>query len=721
MSATLAIAYILVGLLFPGYCLTRRLLGQTDLVERWVYAGALGMSAVPTLAFLAAWAFGLPFTRGLLLLVALSLVFASIPWRARSPHASTRWEWIALAVIVLCSFALLQATYVQDRADRFFDTCLHLSALFLQQTDASGWTLFHPKIGTHLTQVLSHDTSPVLAQGLLVEDQRPANGAFLAVFMVFAGRAGIELCALYVYFVMAGAAALVSRAFLRHPLARAAVGVATVVCLHGLVGYMVNESAFAAAAGLALLALMLREEKDAGVMVAAGLLFGFAVGSRLGALLWVLPLALLLFGSRRRWILAAAASSLVCSLPWLLVPWLVAGNPLFHPMSSWTESSFLGVSFQFWPLNWPFHEHLVRTPGFILPPLLLLPLLCIKSSGSVLASASLVGVALLHRSAKSFLLTAVFFAWCLPIALFLLVLAYIDHEKASWLLLGAPVLPLALAAFASALFGGWRRLWLLIPLAALAVPLTFSPGWLAGVELPEDPRGYDVVGGVTVGGGLNLVRGGKKSRDRMAELAVLPSLQRSSNHPSYLLDSLANLDAERSFEPGGTHAWLVDRRWSSTDLRFAMHTAGFEPALPSYADSPCGPEVFDDLGFWVHLGLPASNRVKLHVAKHGGAHAISIDPGPEPHQLAHVTFLARDHFDPPPSSAGLKVEARGAALPVKRYGYLCRIEGEDKPFHDLRLVTNLEPKQEPPVAQGELTAGGRKVSFEWMDLGTLAR
>jgi len=720
MSALLAVVSILAGLVLPGYCLSRRLVPGSDLMERWIYAAALGMSTVPPLAFLAAWAFGLHLSRPLLCLVAFALILASIPWKP-TRGARRGADWLALALLVACAVLLLQVSYIQDRGERFFDTCLHLSSLFLQQVDGSGWTLYHPKLGAHLTHVLSHDTSPVLAQGLLIDDQRPANGAFLGVFLIFGGRAGIEICAIFVYFVVAGAAALVSRAFLRHPLAQAAVGVATLACLHGLVGYMVNESAFAAAAGFALLALLLREERDAGVVVAAGLLFGFAVGSRLGALLWVAPAALLLLGAKPRLVLAGAASAALCSLPWLLVPWLVAGNPLFHPMGSWAESSILGLSFQFWPLNWPFHEQLVRTPGFILPPLLLLPLLCTKSAGSVAASAAVIGFAFMRHRERPFLLKAVFLAWSLPISLFLLVLAYIDHEKASWLLLGAPVLPLALAACGAELSNKRRRLWVLLGLVALSIPLTFVPRWLAGVELPEDRRRYEVVGGVTVGGGLNLVRGGASSRERMAAAAVLPSLQRFSRHPSHLGAALANVGGGRPFQSGSTHAWIVDREWSSKDLSFPLDTSEREPELSEVSGSPCGPEMGDDLRFWVHLRVPAADRVGLLVSKHEGRHKITLDPGPGPHEPRYVTFLARDHFDPPAATRGPTVEVAGKPLVVRSYGYVCRVDGTDEVFHDLRAVTNLPLKHMPAETRGILKDQGPPLSFEWVDLSKQPR
>ena len=89
------------------------------------------------------------------------------------------------------------------------------------------------------------------------------------------------------------------------------------------------------------------------------------------------------------------------------------------------------MTFEFRPLNWPFYDELIRTPDHSLPPLLLLPLLVLRSTGSALVAATLLGFVTCFVKPRSISHGLVALAWAGPIVCFLLVLAYNDYEKAS--------------------------------------------------------------------------------------------------------------------------------------------------------------------------------------------------------------------------------------------------------------------------------------------------
>ena len=709
MTAILALASLLASLILPGYCLTRRLIRSADLLERSIYAVGLGLVVVPTTTFILSWALGLPFTRLFVLSVSLGIVLLCRPWSLPEATRATREQALALGALLVSALLLLQFTHIRAGSSfELFESCLHLMALFLQQYDGSGWTLFDPELGHYVTHVLDHPATPVLGLDLMIEDQRAANGAVMAVMFVLSGRAGIEVATTLFFFVIAGAAALVARTHVDSRAARIAVGAATLAGAHGLMAYMVNETVFCLAAGLLVLALLVRNDPRMPEMAAVGLLLGFGVGSRLAALLWLLPAWLLLrrFSSRAR--LAAAGGFAISVLPWLLVPWILEGSPLFHslPDGATVEHTMLGGFFEFRPLNWPFYESLVRAPGHVLPALLLLPVWVFRSAGSIMLAAMLVGFVLLWRKGEKRSLGWVVVAWAAPIAIFLHLLVYTDYEKASWLVLGAPVVPLMLAGFVSGAGRRGIRAPVFCTWALLSCGLAFLPRWLAGVELPEDPRGYSIVSP-----NFRLEpRFEEDARRDLGRAALFPSLQAIGSR-SALLKTLAHPYGGRPFRSGAIMVYMDCPELD--EVRFPVNATIEEPSLPEFTSvKPF--TIIHTLGerFYIHLRIDSSPWVDVRLIDRQGRFRVMIDPGPLPHVPRYVTFMVDDQWDIGFQGVALTVEVNEQPLPLSRLGYLVYKEESGEPFCDLRLVTNLAAPKPPPESR-RVRYGPVEYRYDW--------
>ena len=700
MSALLALALLTCGVLLPGHCLARRLLPASDLLERVVFGAGLGLTLVPAGVFVLAWILEQAFTPVLVLLVALGIVVACRPWSFAPARRASPAHALAVLILLAVSSSLLAFTQLwAGSGQELFTPCLYEGALAMNQHDASGWALYDPHLGRFVTHVMSHRSAPVLGLQGLYDATRPANSAILAVLLLLMGRAGVEMTAVLFFFTIGGAAALVARACLTSVAAGVAVGVATLVGMHGLIDYMVNETTFALGAGLLVLAALVRPGRGAKELVVVGALLGFAVGSRMAALAWLLPVWLATRRAPRREQLAAAGAFGVSVLPWLVVPALLKGDPFYHHFgpSTLVSHSLLGFELVTRPLNWPVHGELVRAPGHLLPPLLLLPVLTLRSAGSLLVSATLVGAALLWRKEHRAPHAWVFLTWMAPITALLLLLAHIDSEKASWLLLGAPVLPLALACFLAALgrrearrqgLAAWA-VW--AAWGSLAALLAFAPGWLTRVELPEDPRGYAITPPIEEGLQLDAA----SRRRELGRLALLPSLQEaSSSDERALVDSLLHAGGGEAFGSGDIVVWLPDS--DSGEVTFPVRaTSGDSATFDLWPQLPLDLVAGEAQPlFYVHLRLATAPEAMVTIAKRHGAYRIAIAAGAPPHAERTLSFLVDNrtaaNFD------GLELSVDGRPLPVRRMGYVLRGGGLEAAYRDLRLVTNVAELRELP-------------------------
>ena len=704
MSALLALLAILAGLILPGYCLTRRLFDAPDLLETSVYSVGLGLATVPAVVFVAAWAMSGPFTLSMVFGAALAIVVTCAPWRPTEAGRATRSQLVAVLGLVATALLLLQLTEVRAGTSlRMFGPCLQVTALHLAQHDGAGWSLFDPALGHHVTHVLSHVSAPVLGLENLLEVQRPLNGAVVAVTLLLAGRAGLELTTLLVFFALAGGATLVARTHLASLPRGLAVGIVTLVGMHGLVAYMINETTFALMGGLLLLASLVREGRRAGELVAAGLVLGFATGSRLAALAWIVPVLILAKGTPRRAWLPGLVAFALSVLPWLLVPWIAKGTPFFHPISptSLVEHDLLGFTFRFRPLNWPFVDELVRAPGHALPSLLLLPVFALRSAGSALVAATLLGFVATFLRPRSVSHGLAALGWAAPILCFLHVLTYTDYEKASWMLLAAPVVPLLLARFV-AFVQSRRWTWLLPSWAALTVVLSLVPGWLAWVELPRDTRPYEIATPDEERTPTTLT----EQRGALDSVTVLPCLQRVE-HESALWRSLVEAGGGQSFRSGAIGVVLDE--FARNDVRFPVHTTLEKTQTVDFL----AVEPFDHLEgtlagsctgrFEVQLRLPASGTVGVRLSGERRHLTIEVDPGPEPRELRYVAFVVFAEWERFPLES-VRVKVGDEDLPVRLLGHTIVTadpSGETESSEDtaLRIVTNLPTPPAPPPYQ----------------------
>ena len=702
MNAVLTLLALLAGLFAPGYCVARRMIPDADLVERWILAVGTGIFLVPACTFVVAWASGLEFSRLLVLGVALGVVLACRPWGLEAPlpaprrDGATRTGLLVLAALLAGAALALLATDLRFGGRLgLFHPCLQEMAGYLGQHDGSGWTLFDPGTGHHVTHVFEHETDEVLGLEYITNNQRIANGAIVASLLVLAGRAGLELVTLLMYFLVAGGGYLVARPLVPREPTRVAVGLVTLVAVHGLIAYMVNETVFAFAAGVLVLALVTRPPRAPRALAAAGSLLGMAAGSRLAALAWLLPVALWLRGRPIGHRLVAAAAFVASLAPWFAARWLVTGDPFSHFQQEGARipHAVLGWEFAFRPLNWPFVDTLVAQPGDVLPPALLVPLAALRSMGVLVAAAALAGLVVMLRSHRR--LALVVLTWSLPIGAFLLVQGYIDYEKTSWLLLGAPVLPLTLAVFAARLSAREGRRGPIIVWALAALALAQVPGWASGLRFETDTRAYVMVEAQVV----RPPRTESERRRELGEVRLLPSLQGVSRPPRLLSALTAVADSE-PFRSGHLVVWQVLS--PDGDLAFAVEPTTAEPELPRLFAA----DTFGDLLRWegvflVHLRLPTSPDVHAELRWEEDRFELDVDPGQGPRELRHIAFFVA-HAEAYPD---VSVRFDGAPLPVDRVGYEISLDPkvDAPPFLDLRLVTNL------PAARAET---GRPLTLE---------
>ncbi len=686
----IAILGVLAGVVLPGWLLARRVVLRADLVEQVVYGVGFGLVVIPTVCFTLMWAFSVPITAVSVYSVAGAVALLSMPWRHAESGAKGRSEWISLAALALTAAVLLPFTEVRATDSlEFFEPCLHQCALYMHQPDGAGWTLHG------VTHVFAHPTEPGYGLRVILDYQRPTNGAVFAAVASVAGGSVVELLTLLVFFVIAGGASLVARRVTDDRRIALVAGIATLIAVHGVIAYMVNETTFGLAAGLLMLALLVRAPSNNAGLFAAGVLLGFAFGVRLTVVLWLLPLMLL---RPRRWMWAGAAISLA---PWLWTYWSLTGDLLFHPTppGSVVEHTFFGLTFDFRPLNWPFFDHLVRYEEHLLPPMASVPLACLRSAGALLAAGVLVGVFALWRRARKLALATVL--WVAPLTGFLLVQGYIDYEKTSWILMAAPPIPLLLAA---AMEHRTRRM--AVAWAAVATALVFVGIGLANTGAPADPRQYRLVNP-----DIEVTPEPKAVREAALRTpAILPALQRVE-HPSQLWARLTRPAAD-DFVSGQIVAWQA--HVEPLKLEFAVVPVDEEPALPPILDvKPFDRAEVHEGTFVVALKLETSRLPTVQLTEHEHRFDIRIDPGPKPHKPGYVMFVVKDYKSE--DFAGLTVRLLGRPLPVRLGGYHITTDG-DEPGLDLKIATNYPAIEPPPLTQTvQFAFETRRYDWWWRD------
>lgn len=699
---------LLSGVAIPGYLLSRRLVHSSGPLESAVFAAALSISVTPTLVFLAMLALGQPLSMGLVLAVALLVVIACRPWQLGRVRAPTRDELLLLGAVVVASFVFLQLTNLQNQHPYgFFGACIRYAMLKHTLQDASGWSIYNAELGDYITHVFRSPTDHMPALDGMLEDVRPANSVLLGSFVVLVGAAGDEVLSLVVYFIILGGSTILAGQWLRRAWAAMLVAIISVAGIHELLAYMQNENAYGLAMGVALLALLVGRRMRRAEGVAAGILLGFATGLRLPALIWVVPVGLMLARAPRGQIATVFGSFLVSWAPWAILFWVARGDPFYIAMDPYgVETELLGGAVLTRPLNWPLYETLVRIPQDDLPALFYVPVRFLQSTGAIVASAMLVGFFGSRPRLNLPFPRWTWAAWAAPLTALLLVHVYADDEKASYLALAMAPAPALLACFVRMVAAPRRRVATLVSWLLLTIALAFLPRMLVDIEVPIDPRASRyVVRSAQFDDPSEEDRSPETRKRRLGRLAFLPDLSGADNrnvHSSSLLEHLAHPPTGPRFESGRIHVLVSDVE-GLREARFPVKASLEEPRLPGFRSEP--PEDIEDIAsmprFIVHLRVETSPEPTVVIDSRPERLRLTIDPGPPPHEPRFISFRldesiyadieytpGADEDLPVGRRPEFEVEGGGTATPALGLGY--RIQMGEQVLDYISIITNLE-------------------------------
>ncbi|NOZ01124.1 MAG: DUF2029 domain-containing protein, partial [Deltaproteobacteria bacterium] len=191
------------------------------------------------------------------------------------------------------------------------------------------------------------------------------------------------------------------------------------------------------------------------------------------------------------------AFAFITILPVLLWNRFAYGQMIIHPSQvahlegfrpTFTHS-FFGTTFQFnGLLNYPFHDHVVRTPHFAFPTFLMWPLVTIKSLGVVLTALAAIGTVVLFAR-RRFEASVLLFWYCIVALLFFFQENWEELKQTFMALHMFPLVAFVAAGLAwlGERMKDWKR-WALVVVVAAA----FAVAVLAarGVQAPADERWY---------------------------------------------------------------------------------------------------------------------------------------------------------------------------------------------------------------------------------------
>lgn len=158
-------------------------------------------------------------------------------------------------------------------------------------------------------------------------------------------------------------------------------------------------------------------------------------------------------------------------------------RPVFEHAFLWFRFNFNGM------LNYPFYEHIVRTPHFPFPNFLTLPLLLLRSFGLFLFSAAVIGSCYIVKQKKNtgWLMLLLFF----PFMFFLLFQENWEELKSSFLIILLPPLTFFVTAGIIAIKNSLRRdKKPLITFIILILLFFISVNTLSNVDFEKDSRWY---------------------------------------------------------------------------------------------------------------------------------------------------------------------------------------------------------------------------------------
>lgn len=354
-----------------------------------------------------------------------------------------------------------------------------------------------PRYQTHWQGRLPHDLIDRDTYNIVSKDQRIGAGVtFAAPYRVF-GMLGFRLF----YAAFGALAFLMSAAAGRRLFAGEALpvllGLLVAVNPFMLMMNRLNANFISVPILMGLLALMLLENPRWGII---GLVYGALGGIRNEAIVLAPALLLIMLATRRgrRGFAFFAGGALVGIAPYLAWNRFAFGKMLIHA-SQFSEYDgwrpvfthhFFGRAFDLNGLfNWPFHDHLVRTPHYPFPTYLTLPLVLILCFGTVLTAFAFVG--LWAQWKKDRLWCGFHLLWLVfTLGLFL----FQENWEEPKTTFGAlAIIPLAVlmargVEWLAADHRSWRR-W--AAMAAVVLLVTGAVRIAAWVQVPVDERWYE--------------------------------------------------------------------------------------------------------------------------------------------------------------------------------------------------------------------------------------
>ncbi len=131
-------------------------------------------------------------------------------------------------------------------------------------------------------------------------------------------------------------------------------------------------------------------------MILAGMLYGFLGSIRPISLIFVPGLIIYFYYSNIKRITLFAASSVIVIIPVLIINYILYNNIFQFPgflYCSLFKHQFFGMTFYIRSLfNFPFYDHIIRTPGFPYPIFIYLPLILLKNFGLLIFAAIFFGL-----------------------------------------------------------------------------------------------------------------------------------------------------------------------------------------------------------------------------------------------------------------------------------------------------------------------------------------
>ncbi len=255
----------------------------------------------------------------------------------------------------------------------------------------------------------------------ILNDEPYTMGIILSFFIAAFNFIGIRIMFVLIMVITSAMLFLITRRFT----GKVWISVIAVILLNtssiALESFSVNPNYLGMLIMCAIILLLTKKKEISGQeLLLAGALFGFLGGLRPFALLFIPGLLVYFYFLGYRKIIPFAAGSALLVAPVLIMNYFQYHNPfqypgfVFYPLF---EHKFLGLTFYTRTLfNFPFYEHLVRTPAYPFPMFIYLPLMFLMDLGLIFFTTMFFGIRPIRDRKLRYFLTVtplVFFAFLL--------------------------------------------------------------------------------------------------------------------------------------------------------------------------------------------------------------------------------------------------------------------------------------------------------------------